>query len=245
MLDIYKSLVKSFSDTSGFDGWVIIKTEFNLQGKPPDKLITGKLSSLEMVDVEEIKRRRNYCVLQSRTVQDGMEYTLVVYLARPGKESFRKKDLSGQNSRKYNSGKKNFVKENLGKTGPARKNHYLKNGSYLVSLSYTKEDIRQFVHQAGDSNYIHQEYNIVPGFLVFGDVLGKLCPVEIYQRTADIKKEYYKESYMVTFRKPAFAGDVINVLKTDNNRLELILARRGDIYGEIIYNRGRQELYRH
>lgn len=143
-----------------------------------------------------LRQRKNYAAIMSKTVYSGIGYTLIMYLIKPSKKR---------------SEEKHIVNEG---------------GTYLFTLKYTKDDIKQFVCDVKDSNYIHQtDRPVVPGFLVFEDIL-KVC----------IESAGFKAGkYTILFRSPTFANEAIDVFEIDKYGFKLINSERGTIYA--IYNR--------
>lgn len=158
------------------------------------ELNSNKNTNIETKNTKISKQRRNYCTIMSEIIYNNMEYSLIADLVKP-----------------KSCGTFNHV-------------NISDNGSYLFTLKYTKEDIRQFVCDLGDYNYIHQiDTPVVSGFLVFGDILKKL-----FLKTGKCT---------IVFRNPAFADETIDVFQMDDCEFKLILSERGIVYGESIYSR--------
>ncbi len=156
--------------------------------------ILNKDINIETNNIKILKQQRNYCTIISKIIDNDMEYTLVAYLVKP-------KPCHTCNSANARN-----------------------NCSYLFTLKYTKEDIRQFVYDLGDYNYIHQtDMPVVPGFLVLWDIIKKLF--------LGIGK------YTIVFKNPAFANEVIDVFQINDCEFQLILSERGIVYGESVYSR--------
>lgn len=137
-------------------------------------------------NIQILRQRKNYSAVMSKTVYNGVEYMLIMHIIKP--------------SGKYT--KKNSASDIC--------------GTYLFALKYTRDDIQQFVQSVGDSNYIHQSARpVVPGFLIFEDIILKTC-------------EERAEDCTIVFKSPAFADETIDVFKQYINE-------RGTVYG--IYNR--------
>lgn len=152
------------------------------------------IETIETKNTKILKQRRNYCTIMSEIIYNNMKYSLVAHLVKPKSRSTRNPVNVSDNC------------------------------SYLFTLKYTKEDIRQFVCDLGDYNYIHQtDTPVVSGFLVFRDILKKL-----FLGTGKCT---------IVFRNPAFADETIDVFQIGDCEFKLILSERGIVYGESVYSR--------
>lgn len=113
-----------------------------------------------------------------------------------------------------------------GKQFPEKDCNYSK--IFLCQLNYSKEDIRKFVDDTGDSNYIHRaDIPVVPGFLMFEDVLYNL----LYPHGAEIKAG----NYIILFRNPVFAGEEINIFQTVNSGNRKIMAISSGVEKKVLW----------
>lgn len=186
MLSIYRELIKSFPKFMGFDGWMIAKAEFKIIEQPEDTYTTSneKLDHLPVVKNEIIKQYKKYSVILASMVYKGIGYSVIMHLIKPAGINFGR------------------ITETL--------SPYAGGSVYLFSSEYSKLCIKKFTECTGDNNYIHQaEKPVVPGFLMFEDVLKKVFYINnIYPGL---------ESFKMVFKKPVFADEIINIYKTGSN----------------------------
>lgn len=191
MLSIYRELLKGFPGLASFDGWMIAKAEFKII-KQTLYIHTKDDNTIER-DVKNkiIKQRKSYAVILAVMVYKDMEYNLIIHLIKPAEINFTKDGFKQ-------------VTEIL----PS----YADRAVYLYSSAYSKLCIKEFTKCTGDSNYIHQlETPVVPGMLMFEDVLENgFCVNNKYSGL---------ECFKIIFRKPVFADEIINLYKTEDNRI--------------------------
>ncbi|HBA96612.1 MAG TPA: hypothetical protein DCZ23_00740 [Lachnospiraceae bacterium] len=200
IIEVYMKLVKNLSKIKGFNGWMIAKAEFK----------TAQLNNCTAVvqteKTETLRQRSNYSAIASKAVHNGIEYMLIMHIARPCRDSLAENTAASISIK----------------------------GDYLFTLKYTNKDIKQFIKDSGDSNYIHQTNTpVVPGFLIFRDIINKLSLEKMHESCVNTGQI----NCIMYFKTPAFADESIDLFKTDNSRFELILSKRKAMYGKGIYNR--------
>lgn len=192
MIQVYRKMVRSFSEIKGFNGWMIAKAEL--------EAAECKLHSdinIETIETVILKQRRHYSAIMSKAVYNGIRYKLIMHIVKPDGKHL---------AQKYTN----------------------TDGIYCFTLKYTLDDIKQFVYDVRDSNYIHQTGRyVVPGFLVFEDILN------MFIENTDFKIG----KCTMLFNNPAFAGETINVFKVGEDRFKLIISGKDEVYGDAIYNR--------
>lgn len=195
---IYMGLVSSFSRIEGFNGWMIAKAEFKIEKAT---CINNKISIDETLIINEtaistklLKQCKNYSVISACIIYKNLEYTVVMYIVKPYSIGNNPRDIADKAD---NLEENNFIKQ-----VPAMP--FNKQGTYLTRLKYTTEDIKRFTEFTGDKNLLHQTVMpVVPGFLMFGDIIKK----ELYKYIAGNTQV----KFIIYFRNPAFADEVLDV----------------------------------
>lgn len=192
MIQVYRNMVRSFSEIKGFDGWMIAKAELEAE---ECKLYND--INIKTTEAVILRQRRHYSAIMSKAVYNGIRYKLIMHIVKPARNHL---------AQKYTN----------------------TDGIYCLTLKYAQNDIKQFVYDVGDSNYIHQTGRyVVPGFLVFEDILN------MFIENTDFKIG----KCTMLFNNPAFAGEIINVFKVGEDRFKLIISGKDEVYGDAIYNR--------
>lgn len=174
---IYMELVSGFSKVEGFSGWMIAKAEFKIEKAVYN---INKTS----INMEFLKRHKNYSVISACTIYKNLEYTLIMYIVKPHGISSKSNDIINKADNMEEPGKTGF--------------------NYLFTLKYTIEDIKKFIEFTGDNNPVHQTATpVVPGFLMFGDITRK----ELYKYITG--NSHVK--FIIYFRNPVFAGETLEV----------------------------------
>jgi len=189
ILHIYRELVSSFSGIDGFSGWMIAKAEFKIEKAIG---IINRNSADRIVQAENklIKKRKNYSVISSCKIYKNLEYTIIMYIVKTD----------------------GTVSKNMGGTYMANiaPGDVYPGFVYLCTLKYTTEDIRKYTEYIGDNNPIHHTSEpVVPGFMMFEDIIGK----ELYKYVTGSSIKF-----VISFRKPVFAGEPAEVYKLHGRR---------------------------
>ncbi|MCI9079445.1 MAG: MaoC family dehydratase [Lachnospiraceae bacterium] len=184
---IYMELVSSFSGMDGFSGWMIAKAEFKIE-----KVLCGidKTSIGERTDISRkfIKHRKNYSVISTSLIYKNLEYKVIMYIVKP---------CGIVNKSMGNEYKPANVEE---AASPVF--------NYLFTLKYTLEDIKRFTEYTGDNNPIHQTTRpIVPGFLMFGDIIRN----ELYKYITGNSSV----KFVIYFRAPVYAYEPLEAYMKD------------------------------
>ncbi len=221
-LYIYRELVKSLTNIEGFNGWFIAKLELKIEKTG----LADNKTSVRHIKNRFIKQRKNCSVISACTAYGNTGYELIMYLLKPA-------SMPGGN----------ILKNTF--TGCI-----CQGGTYIFKLKYTAEDIKEFTESTGDGNIIHHKAQpVVPGFLMFEDIIKKCIYKDIPDNSTD--------RYIMVFRNPVFAGEEIEIYNLDNTSRKIIALQAGgfnnaygkrntkwEFYGESIYSWRSQELYR-
>lgn len=175
----YRKLIRGFSKIKGFDGWMIATAE--LSGKK-----YGILADTDC-DTAEIDDNVKTQILKQKPVMAVMQ-------------SFFDETFINMNIVKMHE---NVDKPDIQNRFCGYKEDDTDKYEEVCQMTFTVEEILNFVTEVKDDNYIHKtDVPIVPGFYI------------LEKMVLFIKNFKDSERVVIKFRKPAYAGDIITVAGT-------------------------------
>ena len=179
----YRKLIRGFSKIKGYDGWMIATA--GLSGKK-----YGILADIDC-NTEEIDDNVKTQILKQKPVMSVMQSSF--------DETFINMNIvkMHENVDKYEIQNRFCGYKNYDNTDEYEE---------VCQMTFTVEEILNFVTEVKDDNYIHKtDVPVVPGFYILEKMLS----------ATDSFKD--SERVVIKFRKPAYAGDIITVagIKTD------------------------------